>query len=140
MDVGLVNALVVATGEEATARHAAPNRTRPTKPVAVKRLVARRQKRLARSIGRANFATGRPPCRGAIQPAAGAALAIHLSPDMARGGPPRRFTSKRRATAVARPDEAVVVETVILAGSRNDYHLARSLSEVALAQLLGMVD
>ncbi len=34
---------------------------------------------------------GRPTRRGAIQPATGAALSIHLSLDMARGGPPRRL-------------------------------------------------
>lgn len=152
VDVGLIDALVVTTGEAAPARHAAPNRTRPTKAAAMKRLVARRQKRLARSIRKAKLAAA---IAARTVPGPPAARDVHraevrysrrqerLSRSISRliwhEADRRDDFLHKASTAVVRSAEVVVVETLNLAGLLSNHHLARSLSEAALARLLGMV-
>ncbi len=152
VDVGIVDAAVVSTDEGAPARHAGQRRARPDRHAAVRRLITRRQRRLARSVAKAKLA---------------AAVAARTLP-----GPPttqdvhrikvrysRRQDRRSRAisrlvwaeayrrddllhkasAAVARSAEVVVTETLHLAGLLRNHRIARSLSEAALGRLVAMV-
>ncbi|WP_309242821.1 RNA-guided endonuclease InsQ/TnpB family protein [Lichenibacterium dinghuense] len=152
VDVGLIDALVMATGEEAPARHAAPNRTRPSKAAAVKRLVAQRQKRLVRSRRKAKLAAAiaartvpGPLAARDVQRAEvrysrrQERLSRSISRLIWREADRRDDFLHKASTAVVRSAEVVVVETLNLDGLLSNHHLARSLSEAALARLLGMM-
>lgn len=56
VDVGIVDAAVVSTGEGGPARYAGHARSRPNRHAAVRRLIARRQRRLTRSVAKAKLA------------------------------------------------------------------------------------
>ncbi len=152
VDVGIVDAAVVSTGEGGPARHAGHARTRPDRHAAVRRLIARRQRRLARSVAQAKLAAA---IAARTVPGPPTKLEVHRTKVRysRRQGRRSRAVSRlvwgeadrrddllhKASAAVARSAEVVVTETLHLAGLLRDHRIARSLSEAALGRLVGMV-
>ncbi len=152
VDVGIVDAAVVSTGEGAPARHAGHGRTRPDRHAAARRLIVRRQRRLARSVTKAKLRMAiaartvpGPPTRADVhrtkvrysrrQERCSRAISRLVWAEADR----RDDLLHKASTAVARSAEVVVTETLHLAGLLRNHRIARSLSEAALGRLVGMV-
>ncbi len=152
VDVGIVDAAVVSTGEGTPARHAGQRRARPDRHAAVRRLIARRQRRLACSVSKTKLRAAiaartlpGPPSKADVH-----RIKVRFSRRQERhsraisrlvwGEADRRDDLLHKvSTAVTRSTEVVVTETLHLAGLLRNHRIARSLSEAALGRLVGMV-
>ncbi len=152
VDVGIMDAAVASTGEGAPARHPGHGRTRPDRHAAGRRLIARRQRRLARSVAKAKLRAAvaarsvlGPPTRGDVhrtkvrysrrQERRSRAISRLVWAEADR----RDDLLHKTSAAVARSTEVMVTETLHLAGLLRNHRIARSLSEAALGRLVAMV-
>ncbi len=152
VDVGIVDAAVVSTGEGGPARHAGHGRTRGGRHAAARRLIVRRQRRLARSVAKAKLAAAfaartvpGPPTRADVhrtvvrysrrQERRSRAISRLVWAEADR----RDDLLHKASAAVARSAEVVVTETLYLEGLLRNHRIARSLSEAALGRLVAMV-
>ncbi len=152
VDVGIVDAAVVTNGDGTPTRHAGPRPSRPDQAAAVRLLIGRRQRRLARSVAQAKLAAA---IAARTVPGPPTRVDVHRTKVRFSRRQERRSRSvsrlvwdeadrrddllHRASTAVARSAEVVVTETLHLAGLLRNYRIARSLSETALGRLVGMV-
>ncbi len=152
VDVGIVDAAVVTNGDGTPTRHAGPRPSRPDQAAAVRLLIGRRQRRLARSVAQAKLAAA---IAARTVPGPPTRVDVHRTKVRFSRRQERRSRSVSRlvwdeadrrddllhkaSTAVARSAEVIVTETLHLAGLLRNHRIARSLSEAALGRLVGMV-